>query len=135
MERTAEVGSEEWARNITRPHTGRYGRNVPHDPAYCCASVHEQGGMGFYQCSRKPKVNYGGLGYCGQHDPASVSAKRNKRNAEFNAKWAAQKQAQADAEAKRKLLDDALDAIRQIAAGHNNPRTLAAQVLAQEARP
>lgn len=112
--------------------------NGPHDQSYCCAAVHDGYGVGHHQCTRKPKVwrdvlhrgkptNYG---YCTTHDPVRVAerdaARRAKWQAESdarNARWAAQEQ-------ERKLKDAALATIRQIAAGHNDPRSLAMEVLA-----
>lgn len=49
----------------------------PLDKTRCVEAVHEEGrGVGFYQCLRKAIVQRDGHGYCRQHDPAAVAARR-----------------------------------------------------------
>lgn len=125
-------GTEAWARSVQSPHTSNY-YNRPHDPARCCASVHDEGrSVTFHQCTRRPVIHYGALGYCRQHDPDAVLKARDARQAESEARWAEYKRKVNARQAADKLREDALDAIRQIAAGHNDPRALAHAVLAQE---
>lgn len=108
------------------------------DMARCRHAVHESGrGCSFYQCGNKVKVarkvsHHGKeaeFGYCGTHDPIAVAEKNAKRDAKWESKWAAEeaaRQAKADA---RDLAERAIEALRQIAAGHNDPRSLAIEVL------
>jgi hypothetical protein len=118
-----------------RPADGPEWKNKP---GSCCAAVHESGrGVSFYQCTKKAKytreVMHRGqrvtLEYCGIHDPEFVRRKNIKWRTEYDARRA-EEQAQRDAKkADRILRDAALEAIRKIAAGHNDPRSLAMEVL------
>jgi hypothetical protein len=131
MNNPHEVGTEEWARQEQKPYVSRFFKES-HNPKYCCASVHDgDRSVGFHQCSRKPKVHYGALGYCRQHDPVAVQAKRDESARKWRAEWDAKKASYARAEAEKRLREDALSAIRQIAAGHNDPRGLASEILAR----
>jgi hypothetical protein len=114
------------------PHTGPWERR----PGTCCASV----GSGFSssQCGNRSKVerevcHHGKtvtLPYCGTHDPVAVAAKKAARDAKWRANWVADQKRADDLRAERLLKDAALEAIRKIAAGHNDPRALALEVLA-----
>lgn len=127
----AEAGTEAWARNIQAPHKTRF-TNTPHDPARCCASV-EQAWPVYTQCTRAPLAWYGTLGYCKQHDPASVLARQEARQK----KWRLEAQeisARRNNEILRaELAKEALAALRSIADGHNDPRSLASEILAKYA--
>lgn len=128
----AEIGTEEWARDAQRPHVTHF-TNKPHDPKRCCASVPDGGRhVTFHQCSRKPKVFYGALGYCTSHDPVAVAEKRRAQKAAWKAEWEAKAAAIADAKKRREFEAACIAAIREIAAGHNDPRSLASGVLALE---
>jgi len=121
-------------------HHGWWPYKTPWQPdlARCRASVSDVGmGCSFHQCSRKVKttrtVNHKGkvvdLGYCTTHDPVRVKEKNDKWRADFDAKQAAEKRAYTE---KKNLLDcgkAAIEALRQIAAGHNDPRSLAIEIL------
>lgn len=129
----AEVGSEEWARSIERPYTAAIFR-TPHSPTNCCAAVYGER-VQPWQCSRKPAVWYGDLGYCKQHDPAATLRRREERNARYKAesdremrKWEEQKRL-------RDLNAAALAAIKEIARGHNDAQALARSVLAENGEP
>lgn len=124
--------------------TGRFGREKkPHNPERCCAAVSSGGWAGICQCSRKPVVfrdvlHHGKAahyGYCKQHDPVTVEA----RAAAQQAKWVEQeriRRAELDRAARAKALrEEALDALKAIAAGHNDPRGLALEVLAKNGEP
>lgn len=90
------------------------------------------------QCSNKAKYfrqvkgHEEAIGFCGVHDPE----RKEKKNAERREKWAkeyAERKAEADLRnAEEALKNAALEAIRQIASGHNGPRALALSVLAQQ---
>lgn len=95
----------------------------------CCATVMPPGQWHSHRCERNASVEHGGKPYCRQHNPAAKAA----RDAERQAKWdAEERQNRSDrdkAKAQRRLLESAVEAIRQIAAGHNDPRALAQSVL------
>lgn len=110
----------------------RYGKwagnpaGVAGDPKRCVQSLMDRWHPGGYQCTR-PR-GYGPDGcYCKQHDPAAVAARNAARDAAYKAKWSADDLRRQKAEAGAK----ALDALRQIAAGHNDPRSLAQELLDQ----
>jgi hypothetical protein len=92
------------------------------DLTCCVVSVHDgsRGSVG-RQCNRKRGHGPDGL-YCKQHDPAAVAA----RNAEVcrarEERWERQMRPHRMREAYEK-------ALRDIANGHNDPMTLAKQVL------
>ena len=106
----------------------RYGRDwiVPEKPACCIAEI--QSGWSFYQCTRPRGHGPDGL-YCKQHDPVAVEAKRKRQQAKSAAEWAA-RAAQWDYEKKHKdWVSSCLQALADIAAGHNDPRKLASDLL------
>lgn len=119
---------------MTHIFRGRYSDNEGSSSAHCRHAVHDDFGVGFHQCWRKPAVfrcvegiEYG---FCKQHDPAAVAERNRVRHAAYEAKWA-EERAQYDRERRqREAQAAAKDALEQIAAGHNDPRTLAAEVLA-----
>lgn len=114
---------------LTSLHQKSYGldhsKHKP-DPARCCVEVYgRERWASFSQCARKR-----GFGpeqaYCKQHDPAVVKAKRDASEAKYQAsmkvsrdKWHLERHAPA-----------LLAALRQIADGDNDPRAVAADVLA-----
>lgn len=99
------------------------GNQSGHRPDYsrCCEEVwpNERGPIP-HQCRRKAGFGPGGA-YCKQHDPAFVKA----RAAAANAKDAARRRAERPKWYAREMLE----ALRQIADGHNDPRTLAAEIV------
>jgi hypothetical protein len=96
------------------------------DPALCAASVYRPPSWFSCQCSRKGVLEYGGHRWCKLHHPPAELAKREAKHA----KWAAERKRQDDLWTLGKQKDAALEAIKQIAAGHNDPRALAQEVLA-----
>lgn len=121
-------------------HHGWWPHKTPWAPDLerCRHAVHDGGrSCGFHQCNKKAKVfreaKWHGkvetFGYCGTHDPVAVAQKKAERDAKWKAQWDAQ---QAAAQAKRdarELAERSIEALRQIAAGHNDPRSLAIEVL------
>lgn len=112
------------------------GQYVP--PAgHCCAAVHDAFSVGFHQCSKRPKFKrdvlwYGKpvtLEYCGVHGPVAVKARRDARDAKWRAESEARRAAQAEADRLRDLRAAAVDALKSIAKGHNDPRSLAIGIL------
>ena len=99
------------------------------DPKCCIAEVWSRESYSHgHQCNRPRGHGKDGL-YCKQHDPETVEAKRNARNAKWDAEFKA-KQDRWDKKAKEeKALEASKDALEKIAAGHNDPRTLAMEIL------
>ena len=106
-----------------RKFYGRYNRTPPVFNQ-CAASISGGNyGAGLHQCARKNGHGPHGA-WCKQHDPVAVKAKREISDAKWRAKYdAAQRQ--------RKFTAEAKDAVRAIAAGHNDPRGLCAEILAR----
>lgn len=102
----------------------------------CREAVHEGGrGVGFHQCGRKPavtrEVDGKEYGFCKQHDPVVVKAKDAARRERWDAEAAA-RSAKWDREARqRAALPLLLEAMKTIAAGHNDARAFAAETLAK----
>ncbi len=71
----------------------------------------------YHQCERRAKVG----DRCGQHDPVAIEAKRDAKDAANKGDMAAR---QVNWSAKKFLR-----ALQQIAAGHNDPRTLAKEAV------
>lgn len=129
-------------------HIGRPGSSGP-SPKYCCHAVHEGGhGVGFYQCNNGPK--YFRLvaridwrtgeattepverGYCGTHDPVRVAERKKKRNEKNAAEEVIRKAKQDKRRTREEFVAACIEAVRKIGAGHNDPRTLALEVLQKE---
>lgn len=53
----------------------------------CCKERHVGRWARRQRCTRKGSVERDGKLYCKIHDPVLVEEKRNKRNAEYQAKW------------------------------------------------
>ena len=111
----------------------------------CCAAVHNGGrSVSFHQCRKPIKVwrdvqlNKGeikNLGYCGIHDPVKVAERRKKRSDEYKAKSERSRAFYARRKAKEDLGETAIEAIKKIAEGHNDPRTLCQSILAEVLPP
>lgn len=121
--------------HIYRPSGGlSIGNRTPVDETRCRAMVDRgDSRISFFgQCSAKVKVTrkVGDrmLGFCGRHDPEAIAARERAAD-----------QARAEKEARRERIDlrrfvrptEYRDALRAIAAGHNDARSLAAEVLAK----
>lgn len=123
--------TEDEARKVVHPHMDHLWKR-PHDPMYCCASVHNGGGsVTFRQCSRTPKVWHGSLGYCTQHDPVKVLEGRQARDREWASSQAMKKAEAQRADDLRRFREACADAVRKIAEGHNDPRALCQELLAE----
>lgn len=103
-----------------------------HGKPQCRASIYE-GRTGSHQCSRPGIVqDAGGLWWCGQHSPQAVSDRRAEERAKWEAEGAARKAQMAEIARRRRLADNAEryeTALRLIADGHNDPRSLAIETL------
>lgn len=94
------------------------------DVTLCIVDVTPNERAGFahsHQCNRKRGHGPGGL-YCKQHDPESVKARRAASNKAYEDKWHAKMRPYRQRDAYKKALEE-------IAAGHNDPRSLAAEAL------
>lgn len=101
-------------------------KGLPEDPIRCVEVVWS--GFQRFQCSRNRGHGPDGL-YCKQHNPIAVKAKADARKAAWEAKWAQKTATWADEERRKKFAGAAEIALRQIAAGHNDPRSLATETL------
>jgi hypothetical protein len=89
----------------------------------CCVSVtpnERGGGARTHQCFRA-RGHGPDEAYCKQHDPATVKARAAKADEEYRVKHYA--------EMKRWCGPSFLEALRKIAAGHNDPRTFATEIV------
>ena len=68
---------------VYRNSRGAYGAEF--NPDLCKASVHDDFGCSFHQCSRKPKRD----GWCGQHHPDAVSERARKSTEKYERDLAA----------------------------------------------
>ncbi len=92
------------------------------DYARCAESIHGVGRWpSFHQCNRKNGHGPHGA-WCKQHDPVARKAKQDARNAKWRAEYD-------DEHRKATFAEDCKAAIRQIAAGHNDPRGLAQSII------
>lgn len=104
-------------------HYGPSYRKAPPDMSRCAKSVSSDG-WGFSQCQRRAVCDPdsgGEFTTCKQHSETATAERAAKQKAAYdaeNAKWQLK-----FAAPKMKA------ALEQIAAGHNNPRALASQVL------
>jgi hypothetical protein len=107
---------------------GSFGRAKP-DYSRCAKKVANSGRWpSFHQCNRRNGNGKHGA-YCKQHDPDAVKAKRDAESANRKAKY--------DFDCRNyAFVTDCKDAVRQIAAGHNDPRALCQSIIDNlEAKP
>ena len=104
-------------------YRAEYGINMSRRRPDYTRCAHEVGdGFGWHQCTRKNGHGPHGA-WCKTHDPDAVKAKSEARSA----KW----RAECDQRDRLNAATAALEpALRQIAAGHNDPRSLAESVIA-----
>ena len=94
----------------------------------CRHAVHETFGVGFHQCTKaghEQTADPDRMWWCKIHGPTGRDAREAKREA----KWRAEEDAHAAAELRRTNTNPYVRALREIAAGHNDPRSLAVEVL------
>ena len=104
-----------------------YGHNryaAKPDFARCADRVYSSDAWsGTKQCSRKNGHGPDGA-FCKQHDPVALAAKRVARDAAWRREW--------DQKARESAFTaESKAAIRAIAEGHNDPMTLAREILAR----
>jgi hypothetical protein len=93
--------------------------------------THVSSGFRSHQCARNGVVERDGKFYCKQHDPVAVRQRDADRSAAWDAQWAAKEAQRKEAARIAALQIDAVAALREIAAGHNDPKALAVEVLAK----
>jgi hypothetical protein len=111
--------------SLYTPETGPSWKRKPAiDFARCRAQTYDNVSRNFSQCSRKKVIERDGVGYCKQHDPEAEKARdavrREREMAEARTR---------ERQWKRPL--EYRDALREIANGHNDPRTVAREALEQ----
>ena len=85
----------------------------------CCKQVHgKERWAGWRGCMKPASVERDGKWFCKSHDPGTVKARQDKTTAAYY-----------DQRSTEALLRNSLMAIREIAAGNNDPRQLAQAVL------
>lgn len=114
---------------------GRYGVKQKPNPNYCAESVPEGGrSVSFHQCYRKPSVHREvegkTYGFCKQHDPVAVAVRNKAQRERWEREYQEKQASWTRQDQTCKALDACKETIEKIAAGHNNPRALAAEALA-----
>lgn len=99
-----------------------YGRGKPPDLTRCCQEVQVYPGNwpSYHQC-RRPRGHGPEQAYCKQHDPAAAETRRAALTARSKEKW--------DKRRYELYGKQFFDALKQIADGHNDPRTLAKETI------
>lgn len=118
---------EKAAADLVPPYepTSKFSKAWHQSTGFCCAQVHNGWGVGFHQCANRPKVYVGRLGFCKTHSPEAVKKRAEKVQASTTAYLhKVSKKVAADT-----LGRNAIAALREIAAGHNDPRSLARSLL------
>lgn len=120
---------------IWTPHASAKDWTPP--PGTCSAAAR---GKRFHpvRCGRVAKVkrrvldhagNVLEVEYCGTHDPVKVREKNEAREKAWQAKWDAREASRREADRRLSLRNECLEAIKEIARGHNDPRSLALEIL------
>lgn len=98
----------------------------------CAGRVWHDGSFYSSACMNNGKHEHGGKWWCKMHHPPTVDAKRKERERKWDIKFRAEQAQRERAQALKRKQVAALKAIEQIAAGHNDPRALAQEVIAME---
>lgn len=115
--------AEAVAKHMCRPFSDhRFGRSREHKPGVCCASMMVN--YISYQCGKPTKVKYGSLEYCGVHNPRSILNRSIKQDEKYAYEAKLRKQSNDRKERQRQFESDCVNAVRQIAAGYNDARSL-----------
>lgn len=102
------------------------------DKHFCAGRVWSPGAMISSACMNNGKHEHDGKWWCRMHHPPTVQARREESRRKWSEKFRVQQDGWVRSEALKKKQAAALSAIEQIAAGHNDPRALAQEVLAME---
>ena len=100
----------------------------------CAGRVWHDGSFYSSACMNNGKHEHGGKWWCKVHHPPTVKVKREERERKWDEKHQAEQAQREREQALRNMKNAALDACRKIAAGHNDPRALAQEVLAMEVK-
>jgi hypothetical protein len=94
-----------------------------HKPDFkrCCEEVRAPERWGLYHQCTRPRGYGPDAAYCKQHDPEVVNARKEKADTEYRKKHRA--------DMTRVYGSSFLRALRQIAEGHNDPRSLAKEIV------
>lgn len=123
-----DMGDNEAVR-IQPPHRPRYSESRL-DLNFCCASVSDgPGTFTSHQCFKRVRFRYGKYGYCGIHDPAAVKLRREERDRKWEEQWAMRRANAARQARDRDFRERCVEAVKQIASGHNDPRALCAEIM------
>lgn len=92
--------------SVYRPH---WKTGPALDPERCAASVSGVSqGIRSYQCQRRVKLTEDGYGWCRQHAPSAVRARREEERRKRDERWAARERREADQKELREIRDDAM---------------------------
>ena len=84
----------------------------------------------YVMCGRNAKYEYEGLSFCGTHHPPKVKERRDKRDAEFHARYEANRKRWKAEQWESKARERAWEALNEIAKGEmNDPAGYAAMIL------
>lgn len=110
----------------------------PADTEHCRAAVHDGGRWpSFHQCRRKPIVHReldspaGTYGFCKQHDPVQVDLRRRAQEHAWSERSRKQQEGWQRTKDTAAAKERCVAALREIEAGHNDPRALAREALHQ----
>ncbi len=101
------------------------------DKPNCEATVWAGGGMGGFQCSRYGVIEDKGRWWCKQHSPAAKEARREASEEQWQIERAERDARGLARENRHAANAGAIEALRQIAAGHNDPSSLAQDAIAE----
>jgi len=101
-------------------------RGRPYDPAFCAYPV--MGNYVQHQCQRKATIGI----FCKQHEPTAWRARLDARDARWEAKWRADREAWAAEDRKKKSADAFKEALEKIAKGELNDPVGFAQLILEE---
>lgn len=96
----------------------------------CCASVF--GKWSSHNCENKAKMEHEGKWYCGIHDPVRKAEKDRAWREKFDREWGESQEKYRKEAQREKFLLKCEEAIVSISQGHNDPRTLALEVLSEQ---
>ena len=99
----------------------------------CCKTVYPREAYGSFkggQCDRWGRYEHDGRVFCKQHHPATAK----KRQGEADERWNIRTAERNHARALREHGSSAIDVIKKIASGDNDPRTTAQSFLVEQKR-
>ena len=99
----------------------------------CCQRVYDRGSwsMTGHICGRGARYEKGGNWYCKTHHPDIVAEKSEARVKVWKEKWEEQSKARQLVKDQREQGQRALELVKRIAQGHNDPRSLCLEFLTE----